>query len=471
MKLKYLVGIMLTMFILSSCDDTTNEIGTSLIHDMDHLDVTTDTFKVSSRTLVADSVYSRSTYGYLGTIRDPETGNIITGNFMTQFFTLEEYANSFPVADSIASRVDGKIIADSCEIRLFFSNFYGDSLSTMKVTAHEMGKPMLENQRYYSNFDPMKEGYVRQGGIKQEKAYTLADQSVSKETRYSDTYTSNIRIPLNEAYTDKDGNQYNNYGSYIINSMYKDKSNFADQLKFIKNVVPGFYFESTGGLGSMAYIFTSKLIVYFRVISEDSIYNALIEFGGTEEVLQTTKIENNKEYFQTLAADNSCTYLKTPAGLFTELTLPVDDIMRGHDSDSLSAAKLVIPRINDTSQSDYNLPAPSQLLLIPKDSLYSFFENSRIINNRTSYLASSPSTTGNNTYLYSNIATLISAMNKNRQSENWNKVVLVPVDVTTSSSIVVKISHSMELSSTRLVGGSENPYKPIQISVLYGKFK
>ena len=462
---------MLTMFILSSCDDTTNEIGSSLIHDMDNLDVSTDTFKVSSRTLVADSVYSRSTYGYLGSIRDPETGNVITGNFMTQFYTLEEYANAFPAIDSIASRIDGKIIADSCEIRLFFSNFYGDSLSTMKVTAHEMGKPMLENQRYYSNFDPKKEGYLRQGGIKKEKVYTLADQSVSKATRYSDSYTSNIRIPLNDAYTDKDGNQYNNYGSYIINSMYKDKSNFSDQLKFIKNVVPGFYFESTGGIGSMAYIFTSKLIVYFRVLSEDSVYNALIEFGGTEEVLQTTKIENNDAYLQTLAADNSCTYLKTPAGLFTELTLPVDDILRGHDTDSLSAAKLVIPRINDSSQSDYNLPAPSQLLLIPKDSLYTFFENNRIINNRTSYLASSPSTTGNNTYLYSNIATLISAMNKNRQSVNWNKVVLVPVDVTTSSSIVVKVSHSMELSSTRLVGGSENPYKPIQISVLYGKFK
>lgn len=471
MKFRYLVGVMLTMFILSSCDDTTNEIGSSLIHDMDNLDVSTDTFKVSSRTLVADSVYSRSTYGYLGSIRDPETGNVITGNFMTQFYTLEEYANAFPAIDSIASRVDGKIIADSCEIRLFFSNFYGDSLSTMKVTAHEMGKPMLENQRYYSNFDPKKEGYLRQGGIKKEKVYTLADQSVSKATRYSDSYTSNIRIPLNDAYTDKDGNQYNNYGSYIINSMYKDKSNFSDQLKFIKNVVPGFYFESTGGIGSMAYIFTSKLIVYFRVLSEDSVYNALIEFGGTEEVLQTTKIENNDAYLQTLAADNSCTYLKTPAGLFTELTLPVDDILRGHDTDSLSAAKLVIPRINDSSQSDYNLPAPSQLLLIPKDSLYTFFENNRIINNRTSYLASSPSTTGNNTYLYSNIATLISAMNKNRQSANWNKVVLVPVDVTTSSSIVVKVSHSMELSSTRLVGGSENPYKPIQISVLYGKFK
>ena len=108
MKLKYLVGVMLTMFILSSCDDTTNEIGTSLIHDMDNLDVTTDTFKVSSRTLVADSVYSRSTYGYLGTIRDPETGNVIKGNFMTQFCTLEDYARTFPAADSIASRLDGQ---------------------------------------------------------------------------------------------------------------------------------------------------------------------------------------------------------------------------------------------------------------------------------------------------------------------------------------------------------------------------
>ena len=276
---------------------------------------------------------------------------------------------------------------------------------------------------------------------------------------------------MNDAYTDRDGNHYNNYGSYIINSLYKDRANFSDQLKFIKNVVPGFYYESKGGIGSMANIFTSKLIVYFRVASEDSVFNALIEFGGTEEVLQTTNIENNDEFMKTFAADNSCTYLKTPAGLFTELTLPVDDILKGHAADSLSSAKLVLPRINDSQHSNYNLPAPSQLLLIPKDSLYSFFENNRLINNRTSYLATSPSATGNNTYVYSNIATLISAMNKNRQSANWNKVVLVPVDVTTSSSVIVKISHSMELSSTRLVGGSDNPYKPIQLSVIYGKFK
>jgi hypothetical protein len=463
---------MLTVAI-SSCDEDTNNLGNSLTNPLDKFTITTDTFDVSTRSIIVDSVLARSSCSYIGRLKDPETGSYISSDFTTQFSLLEgNVPELFVVSDDVVSRdAEGLPIADSCKIAIVINSYMGDSLTAMKLRTTELSKPLKENMLYYSNFDPKKEGYLRQGGIVKERAYTLADQSLSQTTRNSSSYTPNICIQLNDAYTDRDGNHYNNYGSYIINSLYKDRANFSDQLKFIKNVVPGFYFESTGGIGSMANIFTSKLIVYFRVAGEDSVFNALIEFGGTEEVLQTTNIENNDEYMKTFAADNSCTYLKTPAGLFTELTLPVDDILKGHAADSLSSAKLVLPRINDSQHSNYNLPAPSQLLLIPKDSLYSFFENNRLINNRTSYLATSPSATGNNTYVYSNIATLISAMNKNRQSANWNKVVLVPVDVTTSSSVIVKISHSMELSSTRLVGGSDNPYKPIQLSVIYGKFK
>ena len=224
----------------------------------------------------------------------------------------------------------------------------------------------------------------------------------------------------------------------------------------------------------MAYIFTSKLTIYFRYTDAeaDTTYNGVVQFGGTDEVLQTTRIDNNRETILKLAEDNSCTYLKTPAGLFTEITIPVDDILKGHDGDSINSAKLIIPRVNDTSESDYALSYPANLLMIPKDSLYSFFENNRIVNNRTSFLANSPASTGNNTYQFSNISNLISAMNINRKSENWNKVLLIPVDITaTSSGSIVKISHSMALSSTRLVGGSENRHSQNQLSVIYSKFK
>jgi len=455
---------------MSACDDTTDEIGTSLTHDMDNLDVTTDTFQVSTRSIVADSVYARTTVSYLGKIRDPETGSYITGSFMTQFHVLEDYENTFPKADSIVSLAeDGTIIADSCELRLFFTSFYGDSLAPMKLRVEELATPVLENKLYYSSFDPTESGYLRTDGINKEIPYSLVDMSVSESTRNTDGYTKNIRIPLNDSYKAKDGTVYSNYGTYLMNTFYKNPKAYGNSLRFAKEVVPGFNFEYTGGLGAMAYVSNSKLVVYFRYTASDSIMSGVVEFGGTEEVLQTTKIENDKETIQQLAADNTCTYLKTPAGIFTEMTLPIDEIFSGHSNDTINTAKIVIPRINNTVQSDYSLSTPSSLLMIPKDSLYTFFENSRTVNNRTSFLATTTYLSTNNTYQFDNISNLIAAMSKNRSSADWNKVVLIPVTVSTISTSIV--SHTLSLTSTKLVGGSENPHDPIQISVIYSKFK
>lgn len=452
--------------IFASCDDTTNDIGTSLLHNMDNLAVTTDSFVVSSRSIAADSVYSRATTGYLGRIKDPETGTYVTGNFMTQFHMLEDYANLFPKADSIVSRIDGQIVADSCEIRLFYSNFYGDSLATMKLTVHEMAKPMLENQKYYSSFDPKAEGYLRSDGIHQGKAYTLVDLALSSEERQSSNYTNNIRIVLDKEYTDRDGNAYNNFGTYLLNTYYKNPSAFGNSLKFMNEILPGFYFEHTGGIGSMAYVGLTRLNVYYRFLDSDTVCVGAASFAGTEEVLQATKIENDKQKIKSLVADNTCTYLKTPAGIFTELTLPVDEILRGHEKDSLNTAKIVLPRINNEKQSDYAFTAPTSLLMIPRDSLYSFFEHNQLVNSRSSFLASNTVSTSNS-YTFNNISQLINLMNANRSSENWNKVVVIPVTVDTSG----KVSHNMALNSTRLVGGSENPYAPIKITVIYSQFK
>ena len=61
--------------------------------------------------------------------------------------------------------------------------------------------------------------------------------------------------------------------------------------------------------------------------------------------------------------------------------------------------------------------------------------------------------------------------NKKGKSENWNKVVLIPVQVTTSStsssSTITSIANEMNINSVRLVGGSANKHTPIRISVIY----
>ena len=151
MKNKFIYALALAAFVLSSCDETTDTIGSSLTDIKDHLKITTDTFLVSSRSIVVDSVLSRSNNGYLGRIKDPETGAIITGNFMAQFYVQENF--KLPEYDKIRSKDENGVFADSCEIRLYFNpSFYGDSLATMKVTAYEMSKPMEEGKLYYSNY-------------------------------------------------------------------------------------------------------------------------------------------------------------------------------------------------------------------------------------------------------------------------------------------------------------------------------
>lgn len=475
----YTVIAIMSCITIASCDDTTDSIGNSLTDNMDMLKVTTDTFNVATRSIVADSVLSRSTTGYLGKIRDIETGNYITGDFMAQFSTLENY--KLPEKDSIVSLQDGEVIADSCSIRLFYTDYYGDSLATMNITAYEMNEPMKEGVKYYSNFEPIAEGLIRNDGMKVNKTYTLTDLSISDEDRADESsYTPNIKINLNKPYTDKNGVTYNNYGTYIMRMYYEDPDRFKNSYNFIHEVCPGFYFKTNDGIGSMAYITVSQLNIYFRYLN-DSTYVGTTSFSATEEVLQTTNISNDKQNIADLANDNTCTYLKTPAGIFTEITLPVDEITENHSNDTINTAKISLTRINNNTHDEYSLSAPSTLLMIPKDSLYTFFENGDNVDYKKSFIATYSSST--NQYTFNNISGMITYMadikkkglaeNSNWLNEHpdWNRVVVIPVSVTTnSSSQIVKIVHDMSLTSTKLVGGSENPYEPIKINVIYSKF-
>lgn len=487
MNKKYLAGILLGISMCCiSCDDSTSDIGSSLTIDKDRLEIASDTFDVTTRSIVANHVLAKNTTGYVGRIIDPETKNYITGDFSTQFHILENYDLLPPDSNLVLNSKD-KLEADSCELRLYYDESYGDTLSPMKLTAYELGKPLADNVDYYSDFDPQSEGYVRTGnGAKQEKMYTLTDMTEEDSIRNSSNYTHNIRIPLNKPYYDKFGNYYKNFGTYILQTYKRSPEYFKDSYTFAQKVCPGFFFKNKNGVGSMAYVSLTQLRVYYKYHYTDSIKHTVtgvMALSGTEEVLQTTKFTNDNTKLQDLANDKTCTYIKSPAGIFTEVELPIEEIMRNHENDTLNTAKIVFTRINNETDSKYELPAPATLLMLPKDSLESFFKNNEIADYRKSFLASYNSQ--NNNYSFNNISGLVTAMYQAKKSgtisENWNKAVIVPVTTTystsstsTSTQVLVKVVNDMSLTSTRLVGGENNKYadvRPVKISVIYSKFK
>lgn len=489
MKFKKLTAIALTAMALMSCDEDMNTIGASLTEQTDKLQFTTGIYKATSRSISADSVYSRNNACYFGSAKDTETDTYVKCEFMTQFNTLDNYSQFFSEIDEILSvDDDGKVVSDSCELWLYFdkSKCYGDSLSPVKMNILELEQPLSDTRTYYSNFDPKREGYIRKNGLKKSIAFTMANLTYSDSLRQTSNYADIARISLNAPYISKSGLQYNNYGTYIMQNFFEHPEYFSSSYRFIHNICPGFFFELSDGKNVMTNISRMELITYFSARRDTVIYDHLnMVFASTAEVLQTNKVTNDEEAIGRLLEDDGCTYLKTPAGIFTEVTLPADEISEQHANDSLLRVKIAFQRQNSgETASNTLLSVPSTVVMVPKDSLNHFFESKSLYDNKRTYMA----TLSKNSYEFSNIGNLITWMatikakglasdpNWLNSHPDWNKVVLVPVSLvqsTTSdyygntSTTTTGLRNMMSLSSTKLMGGADNP---IDIEVIFAKF-
>lgn len=477
MKFIKLTAFLLAAFSMVACDDTTDTLGSSITNKVDNLTITDATYNVETQSLVARPVLSKSNNGIIGRVKDPETGTYLTADYMTQMVPLSTF--SVDTLQYIKDANNGELRADSCYLLVSYQSTYGDSLAPMKVTAYEMSKPMTEDKNYLTDFDPIAEGYIAENGYHNSATYSLSKA------------TGNFKIYLNKPYI-KDGVTYDNYGTYMLKTFVEHPEYFKSNYQFLKNVCPGFYIKHEGGIGNVADVWNTEVQFYWSrqktIKASDGVTDSIAKgygfnrIDGTEEALQTNHIVNDAASIASLAADPSCTYLKSPAGIFTEVTLPVEEILRDHENDTLNTASVTFPRINNTeTDNQYIFDTPNYVLMIPKDSIDSFFENGDVVNNRNSFYASYSSSTTNG-YTFSNISNLITAMSKKKgSSENWNKAVLIPITVSTvvenNSTMISKMTHNMSLTSTRLVKGTNEttsdgkPASPIQIKVIYSKFK
>lgn len=494
MKFTFIAAIALSAMAIMSCDEDTTTIGGSLTNDNDKLVVSTKNFNVLTSSVLVDSVYTRERQCYLGNVKDPETNTYIKSLFTTQFYMMETIEEDLPKRDSLVCIENGQVVADSSVLQFFFDSksSYGDSLAAMKLKISELDRPIEGSNIHYTNFDPREKGFIRKDGMEVNRMFTLRDLTESDSIRNliktnMSTSSDNgnydvLQVGLNDPYTDKSGNVYKNYGTYILRNYYDHPEYFKNTYTFLHHICPGFQFETSDGLGLMARVQEVDLIIYYDCYYQGDTVSTILRMTATEEVVQTNQVINDRQALKTLVDDNSCTYLKTPSGIYTEVTLPVDEICSSHVNDSLLSAKVIFNRLNNqTDTKELAFSTPSKLLLIEEDSLKNFLEGNNLANNTYAY----KTTLVSNAYSFTNISNLITRMYNQKadglkadpnwvaRHPNWNKVLLVPIDEVTitqsTSSSAVSLKNLMGLSSTRLVKGTAE--KPITIEVIYAKFQ
>ncbi|GHT60303.1 hypothetical protein AGMMS50239_09040 [Bacteroidia bacterium] len=415
MKTKLFFLSFLAVFIYFSCEDSTiSEIGTSTMPDEDKIEVYDSIISITLKTIQTDSIYAKTISGAVGEYYDPTFGTLNAG-FACQFYPSIGFQN-------LDNLVDGKI--DSVYLDIYYT-YMGDSLAPMELTVYPINKPLEKN--YYTNVNPDEFADMAHPVVR--SAYTTQKWNF---TGYNYGMLS-VLMPAE-------------WGQKYVNAIRNDTTLNSNKDKFIAEF-PGLYLKSTFGSGCMLFVNNTAIDAYTQVVIQyrtkeqgqsylggDSIRKRYAYWAVTKEVIQINSYKNtNIDY---LFRNDSTTYIKSPAGVFTEVTIPIPEIIQKIGKRQFSSVKLSLsayPR----NEWNYSLNFPGlggyqavssgiayNLLLIPPDSTKNFFEQQRVANNVTSYMTTFAST--GYAYNFNNISNLIRYAIDHKPDEDL-KLWLIPV--------------------------------------------
>ncbi len=463
MKIRFICALLLGALIYS-CDDSTTGIGNNLMPEGDRIPAYTDSYEFSTRSILSDSVYARTSTAYLGQYTDEQFGEF-SADFIAQFTCPDD----FQFHEDIIS-------ARSVKLYLFYSKFFGDSLSPMRVQVDSLDKVIRENDKntYYTSVKP-EDYYNNNAKPLAIKALSATGPSVESDITSDGvrSLTQVIKLPTQ-------------LGDYFLQKYKEDSTYYKDADAFINNVFKGVYIRCTHGDGTILYLDEIRLAFEYNAMltSSSGKKDSLVVFSSryfaaTKEVIQANHFQNS-DRLKEIVADGSGSYVKSPAGIYTEVTFPFADIALEHKNDTLNGVSVTFTRYNDKSDTNFKMEAPNNLLMVRKQDMYSFFEANKLYDEQTSFL----STLNGSTYTFSNISSLITHCINERdkgmandpkwetKNPDWNKVVLIPVDcdyVTDSNgnTQITSIYNSLGMESAKLRGGEKDKLK---MQIFYTQF-
>ena len=479
MNLKTTVCGLIAVLFLISCDADTSGLGASLTPQGDVMTVVNDSCFATSRTIkAADSLIIMSTQCNLGRFTEPVSGSKFEAGFLTQLNCME----NLHLADSVYGIGDhvfpqwfinkvGEQKPYYAQLQLYYSSYFGDPSNPVRIEVFPLNRMLDPETAYYPDVDPSLFCDLQAKPIASITVSSLNMQD-SDSLRNLTGYYPSITIPLPDS-----------LAKTILESYFDParKHYFADSRSFMENLCKGFYIRCSQGDGTVFYIIRSILGVNFKYIGFDDddepiLESRIAEFQGNSEVVQLNSIKWSG--LESQLSDNSCTWIRSPFGVLTEITLPIDQ-MRS-DEYVLNAAQLRLSTAV-TPSSQYKPSVPSTLLLIRKDKMQEFFSKNNTADKTESFVANYSSKYG--TYTYENIAAMVEKIYSDRADwiaqnggdnaayeqacPDWNKVVLIPVTASVNSmNAAISYNLDIRMHQVKLIGGDT----PIKIKTIRSKF-
>lgn len=408
-----------------ACDNYNNATGSDLMTEYNVAEFTSYTLPLSFETISADlqkpnttstisynNIYVNSNYGYVGTIP-----NTMYGGTSCEYLTQVYCPNGFKFSEQpIANRIDSAFVV------LSYSGYTGNGKDALEVTAYRLKSTLPFNKYSISDVSPY---------VDTTPENVLGRRSFTAEKgNMTTTSGQHIMIPIDKA-----------LGQKFYDLSKAQSAVFANQDNFNK-FFPGMYIKATAGEGSILRVARTSLAFYYTVEetvvrkstgAKDSVINVAHAqyLSHTIEQPQLARFAN--EGIDKLMAPNSeYTYVKSPAGVFTEITIPtvkIAQLLNQPKEGYVRELNSVPVVINASGQTDnaYSLPTPSDLILMPTDSVANFF--AKELNEKDapySTYVSSKTSAESKSYSFGNIVQLVKQHIKQHPDRDL-KVAIIPI--------------------------------------------
>lgn len=403
------------VFLFTACDDDLNSIGNNIQPGGDDVELKPDTVVITAETVsFEDKIYAQTEFGTLGKYTDPILGTV-KSDYLCEFYTASDltFKDNFERIDSLS-------------LDIVFETYSGDPNATMGLTAYELTSNLDKN--WYTNIDAT--SYCDMTKPLGKTAYTIKSMPVSN-------YMRTLSLKL-----DKE-----DIGKRIYNKWLENPEYLKDSKKFRDNILKGVYVTTDYGSGSLIDVSYTFLNLYYSYWGKkvtdteiDSLYTYSMRLSVVSDIIQLNRIQNTDLSSLTNNSDPNKAYMKSPAGVYTQLTVPIGEIAEKRKNGNYTVLNSANFKLKGFTEEEVGigLKRPSTLLMVNKDSIENFFESNNKVDNITSMVISRDTTS--NTYSFGNMALTIdyyidqlSKDGKTIQPSDVLKFYLIPVEYKSST--------------------------------------
>ncbi len=396
--------IVLAAFALA-CNDKPSLVGEEVQPVIDKVTAKVDTLDMQVKTIEMGDIYTRSTNTLLGDIRDQVYGDL-KADYIMQVRSPKGFKfKQKPIDDKI----------DSVLLSVNYNIWAGDSLAMLKASVYRIDKAIPNSWYSTEDLADLLDDKKHLGS----KVYTVAGQQGIRRVM--------IKLPKE-------------LGQKIYDLTLNNPSVFDTQESFYQNVLGGLYITTTTGSGSVLNVKNTELVIFYT-------YKKRAEGGENEEEepepdpVGTEVFVNTTESYQVnhikhqqletlLAPSNEYTYVKSPAGVMTQLTINKDVLTEKYLTDLDEGYNWLISEAQfevttGAPPTETILDPPLYLLLLPKDSVQTFFEkhHTELSLPRVAFL-SSPYSIVERKYNFNNLSLLFGEhIKENTKNEGGRKYV------------------------------------------------